>query len=74
MAPEAVVGYELEPRERTHAYLFLWADHNAELAAKLGEATFRSLSWEERFVGAEEEWKRGGIVAKSIHLETHTFP
>lgn len=74
------MGCELEPRERTHVYLFLWASRNAELAIKLEEPVIRrargdaGLSWEETFVGPEEEWKRGGMVAKSVHLETHHFP
>lgn len=72
MVPEAGVGCESDTGERTHVYLLLWARREAELAVERGEAKVRSLSWEERFAGAEE-WKRGGMVAKSVHLETHAF-
>lgn len=79
VAPPATPSGEGAPSERTHVYLFLWANRNAELVVKREESEVgrerreMGMGWGEIFGEPEAEWERSGMVARSVHLETHVF-
>ncbi|KAL8780911.1 MAG: hypothetical protein Q9213_006251 [Squamulea squamosa] len=63
-----------EPSEKTHLFVFVWEDAEAERRVKDGSpAESEYESWDKNFGALQREWEAKGMRCESLHLRMEDF-